>query len=168
MILVYTGNGKGKTSAAVGQVIRAYGHGYKVAFSQFLKRDGQAGEQVVLRKLLNKNFLAGGIGFFRNNSNFDLHRKKALLTLDWIWRKIKDNFFLVVADEILYALGLKLLLEEEIKNTLFLAKDCGVHLVLTGRGLPKFIEQEADLISEIKEVKHPFSRGISANKGIEF
>ena len=78
MIIVYTGKGKGKTSACVGQAARALGQGLRVAFGQFMKRDGQAGEQKILRELLAPSrFLAGGEGFFRREEDRPIHRAAA-------------------------------------------------------------------------------------------
>ena len=83
MSLVYTGDGKGKTSACVGQTVRALGQNMTVAFGQFMKRDGQAGEQAMLAKLLDEHFLAGGLGFLRNDADRPAHRQAALRVLEW-------------------------------------------------------------------------------------
>lgn len=83
MILVYTGDGKGKTSACVGQALRALGRDMRVSFGQFMKRDHQAGEQVMLARLLGPRFLAGGEGFLRHEDERPRHREAALRVLDW-------------------------------------------------------------------------------------
>ena len=83
VILVYTGNGKGKTCACVGQAVRALGRDMAVAFGQFMKRDGQAGEQRLLAQWLGPRFLAGGAGFLRREEERPAHRAAALRVLAW-------------------------------------------------------------------------------------
>ena len=81
MILVYTGNGKGKTSACLGQVVRALGCGLEPSFVQFIKKDGEAGEQTYLKRMLGDRFYAGGIGFFLSERERPRHKEAALETL---------------------------------------------------------------------------------------
>jgi len=168
MLLIYTGDGKGKTSAAVGQAIRALGHGYSVVFVQFIKSNVQTGEQKILRQLLGDDFFIGGLGFCRNPEEKKKHRARAIATLEFVLTKMEKKLFMLVADEILYALQADLLTRAEIERILIKAKDNHTHLVFTGRGLPDFLLNRADLISEIKEIKHPFAQGIKAQKGIEY
>ena len=166
MILVYTGSGKGKTSACVGQAIRAHGRGLRVCFAQFMKRPGQAGEQKVLAELLGDGFYAGGKGFFRTEGTRAQHRAVALKVLRWAENALPETDLLVL-DESLYALGNGLLLEEEVRRMIELARQTDTHLVLSGRGLPNWLRQEADLVTEMGEIKHPFAEGRGAVKGIE-
>ena len=167
MILVYTGPGKGKTSASVGQAIRAHGQGLRVAFAQFMKRPDQAGEQRVLAQLLGDNFYAGGKGFFRKEETRDMHREAALDVLHWVSARLPGTD-LFVMDECLYAHGNGLLHADELRAVLDAAREHGVHLVLSGRGVPEWLLQEADLVTEMGEVKHPYAAGQAAIKGIEF
>lgn len=167
MILVYTGNGKGKTSASVGQALRARGQGLRVLFGQFMKRPDQAGEQAMLAKLLEEDFFVGGKGFFRKEETRAEHREAACVVLGWAHSALERADMLVL-DESLYALGDGLLLEDELKALIAAAKRRGVHLVLSGRGLPDWLHEEADLITEMREVKHPFGSGHTALRGIEF
>ena len=167
MILVYTGNGKGKTSACVGQAVRAHGQGMRVAFGQFMKRPDQAGEQVVLRSLLQERFLAKGKGFFRKEEDRPEHRQAALELLQWAWNQAADVEMLIL-DEALYALGSGLVSREEIEEMLALARERSFHLVLSGRGLPNWLQDAADLVTEMGEVKHPHQQGVTAGRGIEF
>jgi cob(I)alamin adenosyltransferase len=167
MILVYTGDGKGKTSAAVGQALRAHGQGLGVAFAQFMKRDGRAGEQKALSLLLGTRFFAGGEGFFVKDKGYERHRQAALSVLAWAEEKLPDVDMLVL-DEALYALRSGLLLEEELRALITKSNVCGVHLVLTGRGLPEWLRREADLITEMVPLKHPLRQGQKALMGIEF
>ena len=136
MILIYTGNGKGKTSACVGQAMRAIGQGLRVAFIQFMKKEGVAGEQLVLHQLLGDKFRAGGRGFFRLEEDRPQHREAALNTLHWAF-DLLPHVDMLVLDESLYALGAGLLLAEELREMADRARRCNVHLVLSGRGLPE-------------------------------
>ena len=98
MLLIYTGNGKGKTSASVGQTIRAHGQGLTVAFGQFMKRPGQAGEQKVLSIMLENRFFAGGPGFFRDEEEREKHRGAALEVLRWAEDMLAGVDMLVLDD----------------------------------------------------------------------
>lgn len=167
MIYVYTGNGKGKTSACIGQVVRARGRGLRVAFVQFMKRDGEAGEQVLLKELLGDDFFAAGEGFFRQEPDRPKHRDAALRGLAWAESRTGQADVLI-ADEILYALGKKLLLEEEVKTLIRHARARETHLVLSGRGLPEALTPEVDLITEMMEIRHPWRTGQSAVPGLDF
>ena len=115
MLILYTGNGKGKTSACVGQALRAMGRGMTVAFGQFMKRDNQSGEQRILKQLLGTFFFAGGEGFFRHEKDRARHRAAALNTLAW-GENILPGADMLVLDETLYALGAALLTEREVAN----------------------------------------------------
>ena len=170
MIIVNTGEGKGKTTAAVGQAMRALGQGLDVAFAQFMKRDNQAGEQAMLRNLLGDAFFAGGKGFFRSEKDRDVHRQAALEVLTWAQQKldILSKPSLLVLDESLYALGAGLLLREEIESLLDKSQTAQVHVLLTGRGLPDWLLSRADLVTEMVMRKHPHEQGVKAQKGIEF
>lgn len=167
MIYVYTGNGKGKTSACIGQVVRARGRGLRVAFVQFMKRDGEAGEQTLLKELLGDAFFAAGEGFFRQETDRPKHRDAARRGLAWAESRTGQADVLI-ADEILYALGKKLLLEEEVKALIRHARAKETHLVLSGRGLPESLTPEVDLITEMMEIKHPWRTGQSAVPGLDF
>lgn len=167
MILVYTGNGKGKTSACVGQAIRAYGGGLRVAFAQFMKRPDQAGEQKVLANLLRDGFFAAGRGFFRKEETREEHREAAGEVLAFAQARLADTDMLVL-DESLYALGSGILLKEELHALMSAARERNIHLVLSGRGAPDWVLDLADLVTEMREIKHPYAAGIPAMKGIEF
>jgi cob(I)alamin adenosyltransferase len=167
VILVYTGSGKGKTSACVGQAVRALGQGMRVAFGQFIKRDGKAGEQAVLRRLLGDDFRAGGRGFVRDGKDGAEHRGAALQTVRWAL-DLMPGVDMLVLDEALYALDSGVLMPEELRALADKAASCNVHLVLSGRGLPDWLAERADLITEMEERKHPWRLGEGAARGIEF
>ncbi|MDR1659894.1 MAG: cob(I)yrinic acid a,c-diamide adenosyltransferase [Desulfovibrio sp.] len=167
MLILYTGNGKGKTSACVGQALRAMGHGMTVAFGQFLKRDNQSGEQCILRQLLGTFFFAGGEGFFRHEKDRARHRDAALNTLAW-GKNILSGADMLVLDETLYALNAALLTREEVVNLVEISGALGRHLVLSGRNAPDWLVQAADIVTEMREIKHPCRNGVAAAPGIEF
>lgn len=166
MILVYMGKGKGKTSACVGQAVRALGQNMTVAFAQFMKRDGQAGEQAMLARLLGEGFYAGGEGFFRIEQGA-AHRRAAHVTLAWAMARLPEADMLVL-DESLYALGAGLLERAEVETLLTAAQAKGTHVVLSGRALPDWLATTADIVTEMGDVKHPWKQGVPATKGIEF
>ena len=167
MLLMYTGDGKGKTSACVGQTVRALGQGFRVAFGQFMKKPGLAGEQDMLGKMLGENFLASGAGFFRE-AGYDKHRAKAEELLAWAHARIDAGLDMLVLDEALYALGHKLLLEEEVCTLIDVCQRADCHLVLSGRGAPEWLVERADIVSSITEVKHIYASGGKARPGIEY
>lgn len=167
MLLIYTGTGKGKTSASVGQTVRACGQGLRVAFVQFMKQPGKAGEQLVLACLLGEAFYVGGEGFFRCEDERPQHRQAALDTLEWAQRAL-DRVDMLVLDEALYALAADLLRRDELESLLDAATQRDCHVVLSGRGLPAWLRERADLITEMQELKHPWSKGVPAARGIEF
>jgi cob(I)alamin adenosyltransferase len=167
MLIVYTGNGKGKTSACVGQALRAIGQGMTVAFGQFMKRDKQSGEQRILRQLPGIFVLAGGKGFFRHEKERLRHRQAALKTLAWA-ENILNEIDMLILDEVLYALSACLLTREEIENLVKISALQGRHLVLSGRNAPDWLIQTADIVTEMLEVKHCRYDGVQATPGIEF
>ena len=167
MILVNTGNGKGKTTASIGQAIRALGQEQTVAFGQFMKRDKQAGEQYMLRKLLGDFFFAPGDGFLTKPEQFPKHRASSEKLIWWAKERMLEVDMLVL-DEALYALSSELLKKEELEELIALARNNDTHLVLSGRGAPEWLIEEADLVTEMTEIKHHYKAGIPAQKGIEF
>lgn len=167
MIIVYTGNGKGKTSASVGQAVRALGWGMRVAFYQYMKRGGNGGEQEVLRNLFGDDFFAGGPGgFFTKPEQFPEHREAALRVTAKAERAA-PGLDMLVLDEALYALGAELLTREELERLIALCGEHDTHLVLSGRGIPAWLRDAAHLVTEMAEVKHPHTRGVPAARGIE-
>lgn len=167
MLIVYTGNGKGKTSASAGQALRALGQGLRVAFAQFMKKDVQAGEQRLLATLPGLQMYIGGNSFFRQERDRPAHRAAALDTMTWALQAVCAADMLIL-DEALYALKKDLLTREELENLLAEAERCGTHVVLSGRGLPDWLEERANLVTEMREIKHPRHQGVPAAKGIEF
>lgn len=174
LILVHTGDGKGKTTAAIGLAVRAWGDGFRILILQFIKGSWKYGELATLKALAEADgrieIRPMGIGFTRNASLEEMieHRKKAQAALQEAVSEIKSGRWdMVILDEINYALKFGLLEEQEVLTALS-QKPAALHLVLTGRdALPAVIEC-ADLVTEMRLVKHPFEQGIRAQKGIEF
>ena len=167
MILIYTGNGKGKTSACVGQALRALGQELRVGFGQFMKKDVRAGEQVLLERLLGENFRAGGRGFFRREEEREEHRAAARTLLSWARERL-PRLDMLVLDESLYALRAGQRQPAEGEALVRVARDHSCHLVLSGRDAPQWLMDMADLVTDMGEVKHPAQSGVKAQRGIEF
>ena len=167
MIIVYTGNGKGKTSACVGQAVRAHGRGLRVAFGQFMKRPDQAGEQRVCAALFGSFFKAAGPGFLRSEEERPQHRETAKNLLAWAEDLLREVDMLVL-DEALYALGADLITRRDLDDLLTKAEAENTHVVVSGRGVPEWLCERAHLVTEMVEVKHPFSLGYKAAPGIEY
>lgn len=167
MIQVYTGNGKGKTTASFGLALRAAGAGLKVYIGQFVKGRHYS-ELNSLRKIKNIKVEQLGTSCFIRKKPLKRDIELAKRGFNKIKKIIsKRTYDVVILDEINIALNLKIL---ELKDVIELIKKTPkkVELVLTGRYAPQAIIKLADLVSEIKEVKHYFNKGVAARKGIEF
>ncbi len=166
-IQVYTGDGKGKTTSAIGLTIRALGAGFKVAFFQFFKPDTSSEVKILKSfspQLYYRSF--GKAKFIKGN--FDPEIEK--LTLEG-WEEVKKlvksaNYNIIVLDEIVYALNWGIISLEEflevIKN-----KPENLEIILTGRHAPKKVIEIADLVTEMRKVKHYYEKGVKSRKGIE-
>jgi cob(I)alamin adenosyltransferase len=169
LVQVYTGNGKGKTSAAFGLALRAAGRGLKVYIIQFIKGGFDYGELYVIDKIPNITLKAFGRGKFvtaKPPDNEDVKlAKEALKLANGIVKS--GEYDVIILDEVNVALSLGLIGLEEVL-TLIETRPIHVELVLTGRSVPEEIVQIADLVTEMKEVKHPYSKGLPARNGIEY
>ena len=170
LVLVYTGNGKGKTTASLGLAVRAIGHGEKVYMIQFMKGNEKYGEVQAVRKYLpNMTLVQKGLDAFVRKgtpSTEDLSIAKEGLELA---RDIisKGEHDLVILDEINVAQDYGILSEQDVLDLILLRPE-SVTLVLTGRYASEKILNEADMVSEVKEVKHHYKKGVVAQKGIEY
>jgi cob(I)alamin adenosyltransferase len=165
---VYTGHGKGKTTAALGIVFRALGRGMKVAVVQFIKGKWKTGERLFAETLPNLTFLVMGRGFTWESD--DLSNDKAAAVLAWEKAKeliVSGAMDVVILDEITYAIHYDFVPLADVVATLA-ARPEAVHVVVTGRNAPAELEAAADLVTEMKPVKHPFEQGIPAQIGIDF
>lgn len=166
---VYTGEGKGKTSAAFGLALRAAGRGFRVFVIQFIKGGFDYGELYIIKQLPNLELKAFGQGKFVTQippSEKDIALAKEAYALA---KRVVESgeYDVVILDEVNVALHLELLSLEEVLN-LVKTKPKNVELVLTGRNAPKEIIEIADLVTEMREVKHPYTKGVKPRKGIEY
>ncbi|MDC0200012.1 cob(I)yrinic acid a,c-diamide adenosyltransferase [Candidatus Nitrosopelagicus sp.] len=172
LVIVYTGNGKGKTTAALGLAMRAIGYEHKVCMLQFIKGSWHYGEMDSSKKLEpNFELIAVGKGFvgiLDDNSTREEHEKYAVEALKICREKIfSEKYNVVILDEVNYAINLGLIDVQEIIK-IIKEKPSSLDLVLTGRDVKEEIIELADLVTEMKEIKHPFKSGIKAKKGIDF
>jgi len=172
MILVFTGDGKGKTTAALGTVVRAYGYGWKVYILQFIKGTWHYGEMDGIKALEPAVEMEQlGKGFYKildDDLPEEEHKKAAVAAVERAREKIQSGKYkLVVLDEIINAVDLELITVEDVLG-LIKDKPKDVHLILTGRGAKPEIIEACDLVTEMKEIKHPFQKGLKAKKGIDF
>ncbi len=170
LLLINTGNGKGKSTAAFGLALRAVGQGMKVCIIQFIKGKWQTGEAKAIKKAFGKEIELHikGSGFTWEAKNMDAVRAAAREGLELAKEKMMgDSFDLVILDELTYLINLDLVAEEEIL-TLLMHRPQRLHVLLTGRNASKSLIEAADLVTEMQLVKHPFDKGIKAQKGIEF
>ncbi len=171
LIQVYTGNGKGKSTAAIGQAVRAAGHGFKIGFISFFKDPDVFGyaEYKSMEKLGIQIFLfARKHPHFYKELNHEEVREECARGLECIKGLINDGSWdMLVLDEINIALRDGFLTDEDVLS-LLAAKQETLELVLTGRGIPERILERADLVSEVREIKHPYNQGTKSRKGIEF
>ena len=171
LIQVYTGDGKGKTTAAIGLAIRAAGAGLKVAFYQFLK----GGEFPVSEEKILSSFT--DIDFIRFNQTTPLFDKK--VSVEALAGQVQSDleiaaadiangsYDLIILDELTHLVNFKLVEEKQVLKMLD-SKSLNTEIVITGRNASKGLLKRADLVTEMKEVKHPFKKGVKARKGIDF
>jgi cob(I)alamin adenosyltransferase len=169
LVQVYTGNGKGKTSAAFGLALRAIGRGLEVYIIQFIKGGFDYGELYIADKLPGLKLKAFGRGKFVSEKEPDKEdvdlAEEALKTAE---EAVKSHEYdVIVLDEVNVALNLRLIKTERVLQ-LIREKPIQTELILTGRKAPKEIIEAADLVTEMTEVKHPYNLGFRARKGIEY
>ena len=171
LLIVFTGNGKGKTTASLGMALRTIGHGHKVAIVQFIKGGWTTGEEKALKNLSqNISWHSLGEGFTWETQ--DRIRDEKLVQEAWELAKkyiINESYKLIILDEINIATKLGYLASEEIITFLKSLNNRKNHVVLTGRGASDSIINYADLVTEMKLIRHPFKeQGIKAQKCVEF
>ena len=169
LVEIFTGNGKGKTSAALGLVMRALGHGLTVHIIFFMKGNYLYGERNTLAQLSNVSFLSFGHEDFVDPQNVKPEeREQAVEALHAAREAITSGKFdIVVLDEVNVAVSWKLIEIEEVLK-LIGEKPPNVEVILTGRYADQRLIEMADLVTEMVEVKHPYQKGIMARKGIEY
>ncbi len=170
LIIVHTGKGKGKSTAAFGMIFRALGHGFPVAIIQFVKGKWQTGERVALEKfgdLVSINTMGEGFTWESQDRQRDLAAARSA------WERAKGliregEHKLVLLDELNIVLRYDYLPVEEIVSFLRDEKPADVHVIVTGRNAKPELIEIADLVTEMEMLKHPFRSGVKAQKGIEF
>jgi cob(I)alamin adenosyltransferase len=169
LLIVNTGDGKGKTTAALGTALRTAGHGLKVCFIQFIKGSWKYGELDAVKCFPDTiDFHVMGKGFTWNSDN--LEEDKALAREGWKLAEeamASGRYHLVVLDEFTYLLNYGMIDLSSAVETI-IKRPAELHLIITGRGAPESLMEAADLVTEMREIKHPFKEGIKAQKGIEF
>ena len=168
LVIVNTGGGKGKTTAALGMLLRAWGHGMKVVMLQFMKSSSaNYGEHKAARRM-GVEILAHGSGFTWRARDAERSRSLALELWEMGKEKIcSGGHDVVILDEFSYPLRYGWIPVEEVLQV-FRYRPEGVHIVITGREVPPEIIEFADLVTEMREVKHPLRGGVKAQPGIEF
>ncbi|WP_437814045.1 cob(I)yrinic acid a,c-diamide adenosyltransferase [Sorangium sp. So ce1078] len=168
LVIVYTGHGKGKTTAALGMVFRALGRGMRVAVVQFIKGKWKTGERLFAETLPGLTFLVMGRGFTWESDDISRDKAAARAAFQEAAALIAGGEQdIVVLDEITYALHYGFIAEDELLAALR-ARPAHVHVVITGRNAPDALVALADLVTEMKSVKHPFEQGMKAQIGVDF
>jgi cob(I)alamin adenosyltransferase len=171
LLIVNTGNGKGKTTCALGLLMRAAGQGLKCCMIQFMKsRNDRYGEHVAAEKLGIEVHTMGD-GFTWDTKNPEQDIATARQTWDQCVGKMRSGEYdMLVFDEIVYVLSYKMLPLVEVLEVFneVRASQPALHIVVTGRDAPPELVEAADLVTEMREIKHPFTAGIRAQRGIEF
>jgi cob(I)alamin adenosyltransferase len=169
LLLVYTGQGKGKTTAALGLIFRALGYGHKVGVVQFIKGKRQTGEWRYADTIPGLEFHVMGKGFTWESDDLSRDKRAACLA----WEKVKEligsgDYNLVILDEMTYAINYGFLDLAEVLDTMA-NRPPELHVVVTGRNAPEELVEAADLVTEMNVVKHPFAdQGIRAQLGLDF
>lgn len=169
LIIVNTGYGKGKTTAALGMAFRTLGHGLPVCIIQFIKGTWKYGELYSAERFADLlEFHVVGKGFTWKSKDLESDRQVALEGWERAKAKIKEGrHSLVILDEFTYALNFNMV-EKEEAIAFLKQKPEGIHVMVTGRDAPAALVEIADLVTDMRELKHPFRSGITAQKGVEF
>lgn len=168
VLIVITGNGKGKTTSALGTLLRSLGHGHQCALAQFIKGQWDCGETRFFSQTDNLTTFTMNTGFTWNTQNFEKDKQAA----EAVWKQVLPLFSdpdcrLIVLDEITYMYKYKYLDIDELISALNNRPE-QQNVIITGRAAPKALTEIADTVSEIIPVKHAFNQGIKAQEGIEW
>jgi len=169
LLIVNTGDGKGKTTAALGIVLRAWGRGFRICVIQFIKAETGRWGEIRAAKKLGIEWHTTGDGFTWLSKDMDETTARALHGWEIAKERIASNQYdLIVLDEFTYTMVYKWIDTDEVMEWLRLNRPSNLHLVITGRSAPEALIQQADLVTEMKVIKHPYELGITAQPGIEF
>ncbi|MCH7883225.1 cob(I)yrinic acid a,c-diamide adenosyltransferase [Patescibacteria group bacterium] len=172
MLIVITGDGKGKTTSALGQAKRSCGDGRKVLMLQFIKGPWKSGEDN--KKVWPPGFelRKGGLGFvgiLGDKLPREKHIEAAQKTLEEAFQELESgNWDMIILDEIHNALDLGLVKKERVVQYIERAQEKKVDLIFTGRNAPRELIKKADIVSEIRDIKHVFEKGVKARKGLDY
>ena len=169
LLMIFTGDGKGKTTAALGLAMRAAGHGMQTAFLQFIKVSWKYGEMEAVERfkdLIDFQVLGRGFTWKSDDPAKDVEMARRG------WKRAREailsgEYRLVVLDEFTYVLNYSMVEMEEVLDVLD-RRPAPVHVVITGRDAPPELVEAADLVTEMRELKHHYRRGVPAQKGVEF
>ena len=172
MLYIFTGNGKGKTTAALGQAIRAVGEGKKVLMVKFIKGPWKSGEDFLAPELEPRFKLVkmgrGFVGIMGDALPREAHEKAAEEAMDYARKEIESGMWdMIILDEINNAVALKLIAKEKVLDLIDIVP-ATMHVILTGRDAPQEFLEQADLVTEMREVAHPYKKGISGKRGLEY
>lgn len=169
LVIVHTGEGKGKTTAALGLLFRAWGHGMRPCVIQFIKRKNRNLGEVKAAERLGIEWHQTGGGFVFDPDEMDEAKAKTQRAWTLAQEKIASGAYdLIVLDEFTYVLKFGWLDLERVVSWLAENKPARLHLVITGRDAAPALVEYADLVTEMGNVKHPFDEGVRAQRGIEF
>ncbi len=172
LLIVYTGDGKGKTTASLGMCVRAIGYDWRICLIQFVKGSWKYGELKGLKRLEPNVELhvigEGFVGIVDDDKSFEVHRRAAQKGVQLAIEKMTSGQYqLVILDELNVARSLGLVTQEELEQIVG-ARSEKLNLVITGRGATDWLTERADLVTEMKEIKHPYKKGILAQKGVDW
>jgi len=169
LIIVYTGDGKGKTTAALGLAFRALGRRYRVAVGQFIKGKWKTGEGAFAKELAGRvDFFPMGDGFTWITKNYEHDVASARRAWATCLELLADERYqIVIFDELSYVIKYNFLSVEEVLEGLA-RKSSRTHVVITGRDAPPQLIEVADLVTEMREIKHPYRAGIKAQPGLDY
>ncbi len=167
--MVLTGNGKGKTTSALGQAMRAAGNSMRVCFIQFIKGSWKYGEIEAMKRFSDIiDFRVMGRGFTWKSDDLEKDRAVAAEAWEYAQKAIESGRYrMVVLDEFTYVMNYGMVDKDMAMDAIEDRPD-GVHVVVTGRDAPEELVEAADLVTELREVKHHYKKGIKAMRGIEF
>lgn len=170
LVIAYTGNGKGKTTAALGLAFRALGYGKKIRIIQFIKGEIETGEKIFASKIDDIEIESKGLGFvgiLHDKTSPARHYEAAQNALKCVKQALEDKVDIIILDEIFVAIKLKLI-EEAVIVEMLKNKKPEQSVVLTGRGARANILKYCDLVTRMQKVKHPFDTGTKAVKSIDY
>jgi cob(I)alamin adenosyltransferase len=169
LLIVHTGDGKGKSTAAFGMVLRAWGRGMRTCVIQFIKSQKGDWGEIKAAKKLGLEWHTTGDGFTWDSKDLEATAERAICGWNLAKEKIASHDYdLIVLDEMTYTFHFGWVKIDDVLDWLAENKPADLHLVITGRDAPPELIEKADLVTEMKPIHHPFDKGILAQPGIEF